>query len=349
MRVLLLIPALTGAGAERQLAYLASELQRRNHDVLVGFIYRGADTWPNDVPVHCFAERSPWSPRLILDVLQLIRSWKPDVVQTCLPRMDVAGGIAAKLAGVPHVLREPNSPAAYRDLRFLVRRVVGLASNAVAANSTDGCAYWPQRAVTIPNGVPVSRIADAAPLNRPGHPVAVYTGRLAREKNVHVLLRAMERVLRWREMSLYICGDGPERGRLEALAAALGIEARVRFTGYVRNPWSYQRAADVALLLSDFEGHPNVIGECFAAGTPMIVSDIPAHRKLVGKDALLVPPRDPAAAAGAIRDVLDDRDSALERAERAQQRVATWSITNMADLYESLYAAVAMRGVARCG
>jgi len=343
MRILLLIPTLTGAGAERQLAYLGSELQRRGHDVLVGFVYNGVGEWTADVPTHRFPSYRPWSPRLIAASVRLMRAWKPDVVQTCLTRMDVAGGIAALLARVPFVIREPNSRESYRDLKSSLRRVVGRRAAAIVANSSEGAAYWRnQRTFLIPNAVPAAAIASVEPIARPdGVALALYVGRLEREKNVDVVLRACAAVMSERELLLTICGQGPERERLEALARELRIETRVRFAGFVENAWSHQRAADVVLLLSDFEGNPNVVSECFAAGTPMILSDIAAHRNLAGDDALFVPPRDASATAAAIRNVLDDRPSALERAGRARTRVGQTTIAAMAAAYENVYAIVA--------
>jgi GalNAc-alpha-(1->4)-GalNAc-alpha-(1->3)-diNAcBac-PP-undecaprenol alpha-1,4-N-acetyl-D-galactosaminyltransferase len=344
MRILMLIPTLTGAGAERQLAYLAGELRDRGHDVLAGCVARGSGRWIEQVPVHEFATKGAWNPRLILEIARLIRAFEPDIVQTCVTRMDVAGGIASMIARVPFVLRETNSAAAYVDLRSRLRSLVGRGAAAVVANSNGGAALWPDSETSvIPNAVPAEAIAQATPIARTNAEVAVYVGRLETQKNADVAIRACAMLMPERDLALYVCGDGPDRGRLEALAHELGVAGRVHFAGFVQNPWSYQRAADVALLLSGFEGHPNVVSECFAAGTPMVLSDIEPHRELAGGDALLVPPRDVAATADAIRRTLDDRPAAAERARRVSQRVHTWSIAAMTDAYENVYATARQR------
>lgn len=341
MRILLLIPTLTGGGAERQLAYLGAELQRRGHDVLVGYLHPGPGVWPKEVPAHRFGPYRPWSPRLIGGIVRLIRTWKPHVVQTCITRMDVAGGTAAMIAGVPHVLREPNNAEAYRDLRSRLRQAVGRRAAAIVANSVEGAAYWDTpRTSVIPNAIPFDAIAAAEPAPRPdGAPAVLYVGRLEPQKNVDVVLRAFADA--GRGATLTICGQGSERARLEALARELGIADRVRFTGFVHDVWNRLRAADAALLVSAFEGHPNVVIECFAAGTPMILSDIPQHRALAGENTLLVPPGDVAATAAAIREVLDDRAAALERARRARTQVSHISIPRMAAAYENVYVTAA--------
>lgn len=336
MRILLLISHLTGAGAERQTGYLAAELLRRRHEVLVGYVVEGPGTWPVDVPVHTLPLRESWSPLLVADLVRLIRSWQPELVQTCLTRMDMMGAIACRLTDVPFVLREASSAEVYgRGLKARLRGVTGRAAAAIVANSPGGARYWAGAAPRVPRFVIPNGIAavTTTPVERTANPVGVYTGRLIAEKNVDVLLRACAAVDRG--ITLFVCGDGPERPRLEALAQELRLDAR--FTGFLHDVAPYQCAADFSALLSDFEGHPNAAAECFAAGTPMILSDIPAHRDMADA-ALLVPLRDVPATAEAIRSILDARPQ--ERIERARARAAEWSIDAMADAYERVYALV---------
>lgn len=334
MRILLLISHLTGAGAERQTGYLAAELLRRGHEVLVGYVVEGPGTWPVDVPVYTLPPRGPWSPLLVAGLVRLIRSWQPELVQTCLAHLDTAGAVACRLTDTPFVLREASSAELYgRGLTARLRAVTARAAAAIVANSPGGARYWADAAPRVPRYVIPNGIAavTAPPVERPANPVGVYTGRLIAEKNVDVLLRACAAVDRG--ITLFVCGSGPERPRLEALAQELRLD--VRFTGFLRDVAPYQRAADFSALLSDFEGHPNAAAECFAAGTPMILSDIPPHRD-VADAALLVPRRDVAATAEAIRSILDARPQ--ERIERARARAAAWSIDAMATEYERVYA-----------
>src|SRR5205085_2343578 len=116
---------------------------------------------------------------------------------------------------------------------------------------------------------------------------------------------------------------------------------RVRFAGYVRDVWSIVKGADLFVSLSDFEGSPNSVLEAFAAGTPAVLSDIPAHRAIADEQsALFVPLHDPAATAAAIRRALDERAEAMARARNARKRVEPATIKTMADAYESVYAAL---------
>ena len=352
MRILHLISALTGGGSERQLAMVSSELQRHGHEVCAGYLWPGVGQWPGDVPTYRFPPRHPWNPVRIADAFLFIRSGRPDVVQTWSLPMDVVGGIAAAVLGVPWVVREANCADNYdgrvrRRLRFRVARA---AAEVVVANSQGGERYWAANAprlprVLIPNAVPVEAIDSSAPIEkRPGVRVGLFAGRFVAMKNVDVLLRACAPVMAGRDMLLYLCGVGPERARLASLAAQLRIDGCVRFTGFVPDLWPYLRAADFVVLLSDFEGRPNVVTEAFAARAPVILSDIPAHRELAaGGAAMLVPLRDVAATTRAIRDVLDDPHAATERATEARRMVAEWSVASVATAFGDLYATLAER------
>jgi glycosyltransferase involved in cell wall biosynthesis len=356
VRILYLLSTLTGGGAERQTEYLCSTMMERGHEVLVGYVHEGAGAWPRAIPTHRFAARNRWHPGLIADIASLIRRWKPDVVQTSLLQMDVAGGVAAALAGIPVVLRESSTADSYAHAVKARLRVwtARLARAFVVANADEGAAYWAAHAPmvrrkVIANAVPVGAIESVEPLRRSdGRSVAVFVGRLVAEKNVDTLLRAATMVMAERPLDLHLCGDGVEREKLIALAASLGIAAHVHFTGFVSEVWRYVRGADMTLLLSAFEGQPNAVLESFAAGTPAILSDIGAHRQLAADDAaLLVPLGDVSATAAAIRQTLDDRPAALARAGRARKKVEAASLATVGEEYERLYAAAARPPVRR--
>src|SRR5213592_431328 len=113
---------------------------------------------------------------------------------------------------------------------------------------------------------------------------------------------------------------------------------RVRFTGYACDVWSMIKGADLFVSLSDFEGCPNTVLEAFAAGTPVVLWDIDAHRAIAGEQsAFFAPIRDVAATAAVIRRALGDRDEAALRARNARRRVDTMTIEAMADAYEVVY------------
>ena len=57
--------------------------------------------------------RSPYDPKIFIQLIRWLKEINPDVVQTWVLPMDVLGGLAALMLGKPWVLREPNSALAY--------------------------------------------------------------------------------------------------------------------------------------------------------------------------------------------------------------------------------------------
>lgn len=144
----------------------------------------------------------------------------------------------------------------------------------------------------------------------PEAPVILYSGRLVREKGVLCLLLALEHVP---GAVLVVAGDGPEKPRLEAAAAARGIAHRVRFIGarrYSEMPGIYA-CADVFCLPSLptpywEEQFGMVLVEAMACGVPIVASASGAIAEVVGDAALLVPAFEVDELAAALRSLVAD-------------------------------------------
>jgi glycosyltransferase involved in cell wall biosynthesis len=93
----------------------------------------------------------------------------------------------------------------------------------------------------------------------------------------------------------------------------------VVFAGYRSDLWALMKAASVFVSMSSFEGNPNVVQEAMACRLPLVVSDIEAHRRVLGAGAaLFVEAENAIELARAITGTLRDTSSARERAERAR-------------------------------
>jgi glycosyltransferase involved in cell wall biosynthesis len=129
-----------------------------------------------------------------------------------------------------------------------------------------------------------------------GQLVALSVGRLEREKNplllADVLARLRERDERWR---LVVAGEGPMEGELRDRLRQLGVESAADVRGYVPIdgglPELY-RSSHALLHVSWTEGLPQVLFEAFAAGLPVVATEVGGVPAAVGDAALLVPPGD---------------------------------------------------------
>lgn len=200
----------------------------------------------------------------------------------------------------------------------------------------------------VANSVEVDRI----PLSTADHdpPVVLFVGELLERKGVLVLLDALDQ-LRERGISgfdLRIVGDNtpgldPEKDRVTAEVRARGYGAAM--TGPVPRDEVYRQLgeADVFVFPTFVEGQPFSVIETFAAGVPIVASDIPTVAGMVDQDVqgVLVPVRDASALADALAELLADparrarlgaagRRTAVERYDRAVFR------EHVASLYREL-------------
>ena len=136
----------------------------------------------------------------------------------------------------------------------------------------------------------------------------VCVGRLAREKGHVILVEAIARLKHLPHFEVVIVGDGPLRGEIEARANTLGVQDRVRVTGWMSGDKVREEIlASCAMVLPSFaEGLPVVLMESLALERPVITTAIAGIPELVqnGKSGWLIPAGSIDALTNAIRELL---------------------------------------------
>jgi len=344
-RILLCIPSLRGGGAERQLCQLAPRLVECGLGVALFSRFAGEEAESLTAQgISCFpiAAAGNHDPRLVAELARAARRARAQVIHTWLTQMDVIGGAVALATRRAWVLSERCSPEAYGGrAKDRARAWLGRFADVVVANSEAGLAAWPghPRRTVIANGVDFEAVRDAPAAVAAGRPLIVTAARLAPQKRIEAVLRALPRLRRdFPGLLLAILGDGPEAAALKALAAELGVEGNVFFAGFRADSLAWITSASVFVSASRFEGQPNAVLEAAEAGTPQVLSDIPMHREAVGDGgALFVDPGDAEALAAAVAALLDQPERARAMAASARSAVLHLSIGRAADLYAGLY------------
>ncbi len=152
-------------------------------------------------------------------------------------------------------------------------------------------------------------------------------GRFVDAKGLDVLLHALSRARAAPDARVVLAGDGPERPALERLAAALGLRARVEFSG-----WLGQEALQERILAARFIVVPSVFAEPYATlgteaqalGRPVIASAVGGLGEWLedGRTGLFVPPGDAAALARALERLWLDPDLCARMGAAARARWA---------------------------
>jgi phosphatidylinositol alpha-mannosyltransferase len=196
----------------------------------------------------------------------------------------------------------------------------------------------------IPNGVHFDPETLAGAASRPPSDRLriVFVGQAVERKGLPLLLRAYEALREQIPTELTVIGPSPEE-----LAPMLLDDRGVRVLGKVDDARKRAELADADVLCAPSlhgESFGMVLTEAFAAGTPVIASDIAGYRDVVrdGVDGLLVPPADPQALALALRDLWDEPARRTDMARAAARDVERFAWPRVAgEVMEAYQDAVA--------
>jgi glycosyltransferase involved in cell wall biosynthesis len=161
-------------------------------------------------------------------------------------------------------------------------------------------------------------------------PLLLVVGAIFNRRCLPDLLRAAASLRRrWPDLEVDIVGEDRTHPPLDivGLLRGLGLEAHVRLSGFVGERALALRyaAADVAVVLSEYEGFGLPVLEAMVRGLPVVTSTAPALGELFGEAALLVDPHDVPAIAAAVDRVLSESDLRMRLAERGRALASRYS------------------------
>lgn len=127
----------------------------------------------------------------------------------------------------------------------------------------------------IPNPCPINEILRLAneKATLPDHPYIVHVGRLTKQKNQTLLIKAYAEANI--DELLVIIGSGQEETKLKNLVKKLRLENKVIFVGQKKNPYPWMKHSKLFVLTSNYEGFGLVNVESLACGTPVVAADCP--------------------------------------------------------------------------
>jgi glycosyltransferase involved in cell wall biosynthesis len=370
MKVAHVITGLSMGGAERALTELLPALRAR---AIEGDVFVLGEDQPlgeqiraEGAPVHALHARPGLpNPLLVTRLSSALREYRPDLVQTWLYHGDLVGGLAARRLGVPVVWGIHHTIARRGDLRpatYLVARLNAWLSSRVperivccAQSSRDTHAalgYQQSKMLVIRNGIdadvfrpgPTYRMDVRAELGLLPHtPLIGLCARFDRQKDHETFFRAASILSRsMPEVHYLLWGQDVDSDSeaLVQLVAGARLEGQVHLLGLRTDSPRLMAALDLASLSSSYgEASPLVVGEAMACEIPCVVTDVGDSSYIVGDTGRVVPPRQPAALAGAWEGLLrllpDERE---HLGASARQRVVDlFSLERMAEEYAQLY------------
>ena len=327
-------------GPENLILMLAERLRASRFDHVIVNLWDGQ---PPQVALHDEAVRrglesevaaTRWSydPSLVVKLRRLLRRRGVHLVHTYNAKAEVVTLAATIGLGIPRVgsyfgcfpvwpLREQIHEATSLITLRLFQRV--LANSGMLKDELRKFGFPARRILVVPSYVDTDEIRPTTAEQRRGArrafgiaanaSVVLQLARLHPEKGHAYVLQALPRIARTHPEVVYlVVGGGWQLDELQRMAGELGVASRVTFTGYHPDRIEALNAADVLITPSLREGLSVSLLEAMATGLPIVATRIYGSAEAVvdGETGRLVEPRNPAALADAVVQLLDDLPSA---------------------------------------
>ncbi|HEV8441288.1 MAG TPA: glycosyltransferase family 4 protein [Methylomirabilota bacterium] len=297
--------------------------------------------------------KAAWDARAALQLRRLIKREQVSIVHTHSSVDAWLGGAAARAAGVPVVRTRHVSLPIRRGWNPVYTRLADrvITSGEAIRRMVVAAGVAPPRVVAIPAGVDLDGFpfrvrsdgdAESIGMSSPViGSVAMFRGSKGHDHLIEAfrLIRATHP-----RATLLLVGDGIRRGWVEGLAREAGLERAVVFTGFRSDVAALLSVMDCFVLASTrTEGIPQSLLQAFAAGVPVVASEVGGVPEVVvdGVTGVLVKPESPTELSRGIEAVLGDQPGAERRADAARRLVEDRFshraiMTRLLDVYDQL-------------
>jgi glycosyltransferase involved in cell wall biosynthesis len=309
-----------------------------------------------------YLHKSKFDPTTLPALLRVIRQKRIDILHLHGYGATTFGRMAAGIKSIPAILHEhanlTDTPWFQKLADAALERETDIAlavSQSTADFVINARQLPPDKVKVVYLGVPMeefSRPRSEVEITSAREELGIQAGdtvigtvtRLHESKGNSVLVDAARLVLDRRPTARFVLvGEGPLRADLEAQARRLNIGDRFLFAGFAKDVARVVSAFDLSAFPSLWEGTPLTVFEALAMGQPIVATDADGLIDVLtdGRDARIVPKRDPRALADAVVELIDDpaaraRLSAAARQTARQYDIATF-VSKMERLYDLLH------------
>lgn len=244
------------------------------------------------------------------------------------------------------VIAERNDPArqSFGKMWDFLRRKTYKYADVITANSKGAlqtiAEFAPPEKCKLVNN-PVLHVQSVSNNVAFDAPTILSVGRLHFQKAYDVLLRAFSKFSQNNpDWQLLILGEGTLKYSLQEQAKDLGIQDRIKWMGYISDPFPYYHAAKIFAMPSRYEGMPNALLEAMSCALPVVISDaLSGPLELIenNKNGVVVPVEDADALAKSLNRLAKDSNLRQILAQNAKQAVKPYLIDQVISQWEFLF------------
>ena len=349
IKILHVIYALSGGGAERQLQLLLKYSSPKSIHGVLCVDTRGIDCFSSDVQFFVHTRRGKFDLGIFLTCYKTIKMFQPNVVHVWLPPViTIPAMLMAASQGKKIIFSYRNRMSFIRYLSFFEYVVALFFSSKVISNNSvlQSTKYYRflyklKNGTTIPNGVDFSLIQKKvnSDFSKKNIVNMVFVGRLVKDKNILNLLMALELLPKNRLWKLDVFGEGDLKHEASELANQLGLSDRIVFHGFDKSIYLQLAKSDLLLMPSRKEGMPNVLLEALATKVPIVASDISSITDIVGRSGvvILIDPHKPTSIAKGILAYMDNQKSFIQNTCAGSKIAESYDAKLMSDRYQKEY------------
>lgn len=358
MKVLHIINSLGIGGAEKLLVDALPKYSQE--DITVGLLLLNSTQTPffeqlkgtNGLVIHCLGNISLFNPLLIFRIIPFLRKYEiihvhlfPAFYWVAIAK--ILSRSRARFIITIHSISNRRFEFSWitRQVeRFMLRRYDKIIAISQEMDSTlRRELHFPETKFhLIENGIDTESFFSATPSSEKffkkrdiGDRIIIQVSSFRVPKDQPTLIRAM--TLLPQKYKLLLVGGGPQKNDCENLAKRLNTQERIKFLGVRTDIASLLKASDVVVLSTGFEGFGLAAVEGLSAGKPVIASDVPGIRSIIGNCGILFPKGDEKTLASYIIRLLSDTEYYSAVAKTCFDQSRNYDIKIMVQRYIKLY------------
>ena len=291
--------------------------------------------------------------RTVTALSRFIKKANIHILRTHHYHANLYGRVAGIIAGVPVIIssfhdvyNSPERPKLHRSiinfiLSFFTDKLIAV-SNEVASDIIKYDRVNPNKIRVIYNGIQREEFSEEFSkqkmrdiLKLPQNLFAIGTvGRLTEQKGHRFLIQSVAGMA---DTFIAIAGDGPLKNELQGLSEQYNINCIFLGAMHPGSIHAFLRTLDIFCFPSLWEGFGGALIEAMAVGLPIVASDIPPHREVIGNAGIFVTPGNPDDLSRALKMLITDPSLRKELGQKAKERANIFSIEKTIKAYEDLF------------